>query len=243
MSLPREKAEVKPMKGLPKRPPFWLVIAILITFPLTGCTSLQQATRQAWEKALKGRATVPLDNREKWLLAQIFGSTLDVEPVRLVYASPISVGAAKTIKNEIHFPRENVVTDPAYRASQAFVMLLVHESTHVWQFQNVGVLYMADSLYHQGKGHVDHGDRNVAYRYELVPGKRFNRYNSEQQAKIIEEYVGLKVYGELLRVCDNCESMSRSEYFSFVEALIRRDVNPAFQGLDGASARATLEGP
>jgi hypothetical protein len=79
-----------------------------------------------------------------------------------------------------------------------------------------------------------------------VEGKPFNRYNSEQQAKIIEEYVrlyvGLKVHGELLRVCDNCESMTRSEYFTFVEALIRRDVNPGFQGLDGDLVRATLEG-
>lgn len=231
------------MKRLPMRPPMWLLVAILVALPLTGCASIEQATRQAWEKARKGKATVPLDDREKWLLAQIFGSTLDPEPVRLIYASPISVGAAKTIKNEIHFPRENLITDPAYRGSQAFVLLLVHESTHIWQFQNVGVLYMADSLYHQSKGHVDHGDRNVAYHYELVPEKRFNRYNSEQQAKIIEEYVGLKVYGELLRVCDNCDSMTRSEYFSFVEALIRRDVNPDFRGLDRDSVRTNLEGP
>lgn len=51
---------------------------------------------------------------------------------------------------------------------------------------------MAASLYHQGKGHVDHGDRNVACRYEFLPGKRLNKYKSEQQAKIIEEYVGSK---------------------------------------------------
>ena len=88
---------------------------------------------------------------------------------------------------------------------------------------------------------MDHGDRNVAYRYELVPGKRLNKYNSEQQAKIIEEYVGLKVYDELLRVCDNCGAFGRSEYFAFVEALIRQDINPDFQGLDGDAVRTIME--
>jgi hypothetical protein len=82
----------------------------------------------------------------------------------------------------------------------------------------------------------------VAYHYELVPGKRFNRYNSEQQAKIIEEYVGLKVYDELLRVCDNCASFTRSEYFAFVETMIRRDINPDFRGLDGDAVRTTMQG-
>ena len=46
------------------------------------------------------------------------------------------------------------------------------------------------------------------------------------------EYVGLKVYDEFLRVCDNCAPFSRTEYHGFVETLIRRDVNPDFRGLD-----------
>jgi hypothetical protein len=219
-----------------------LVLATLIALPLAACTSLQQAAQQGWQNVRRGKATLALDQRERWLLEQIYGSTFDPEPVQLIYASPISAGAAKTIKNEIHFPPKNVITDPSYRSSQEFVMLLVHESTHIWQFQNVGLRYMADSLYHQGKGHVDHGDRNVAYHYQLLPGKRFNRYNSEQQAKIIEEYVGLKVYDELVRVCDNCGPFTRSEYFAFVEAMIRRDVNPVFRGLDGDAVRTTMEG-
>ena len=230
------------MKRLMTRSSLSLVLATLIALPLVACTSLQQAAQQGWQNVRRGKATLALDQRERWLLEQIYGSTFDPEPVQLIYASPISAGAAKTIKNEIHFPPKNVITDPSYRSSQEFVMLLVHESTHIWQFQNVGLRYMADSLYHQGKGHVDHGDRNVAYHYQLLPGKRLNRYNSEQQAKIIEEYVGLKVYDELVRVCDNCGSFARSEYFAFVEAMIRRDLNPVFRGLDGDAVRTTMEG-
>jgi hypothetical protein len=230
------------MKRFMSRSSLSLVLATLIAIPLSACTSLQQAAQKGWQNMRRGKATLTLDQRERWLLEQIYGSTFDPEPVQLIYASPISAGAAKTIKNEIHFPPKNVITDPSYRGSQEFVMLLVHESTHIWQFQNVGLRYMADSLYHQGKGHVDHGDRNLAYHYQLLPGKPFNRYNSEQQAKIIEEYVGLKVYDELLRVCDNCASFTRSEYFAFVEAMIRRDVNPDFRGLDGDAVRTTMQG-
>ena len=230
------------MKRFMTRSSLSLVVAALIAVPLAACTSLQQAAQKGWQNVRRGKATLALDQREIWLLEQIYGSTFNPEPVRLIYASPVSAGAAKTIKNEIHLPPKNVITDPSYRDSQEFVMLLVHESTHIWQFQNLGLGYMADSLYHQGKGHVDHGDRNVAYHYELVPGKRFKKYNSEQQAKIIEEYVGLKVYGELLRVCDNCAPFTRSEYFAFVEEMIRRDINPSFRGLDGDAVRTTMEG-
>ena len=52
----------------------------------------------------------------------------------------------------------------------------------------------------------------------------------------------MKVYQELLRVCDNCGPFERSEYFAFVEAMISRDVNPGFQGLDGEEVRAIMEG-
>lgn len=59
---------------------------------------------------------------------------------------------------------------------------LVHEAGHVWQGYQQGFTwsYVLESVYHQGcKG-------QAAYEYE--PGKQWDRYNPEQQAKLVEDW-------------------------------------------------------
>jgi hypothetical protein len=61
------------------------------------------------------------------------------------------------------------------------MQLLVHEATHVWQFQNGGHAYIADSLLAQTLGD--------GYQLEkaLLQGKRWAEFNCEQQATMVEQ--------------------------------------------------------
>ena len=218
-----------------------LITIILTASALTltpGCATMNSTMKKSWDGATKGKTSRVLDGRERWLAAQIFGATFRPALMRLVYDSLVSVGAPKTIKNQIHFPKDKNVGDRRYATSEAYAILFAHEATHVWQFQNIGLLYIADALFHQGKGYVEHGDRNVAYRYNLDPNKRFKTYNSEQQGKIIEEYVALKAYGRPATSCDNCAALGDAGFLSTIEAMIKRDINQAFVALD----RATVQG-
>ena len=47
-----------------------------------GCAALNQQAQQGWQQARKGKATLALDQREHWLLGQLFGSTLRRDPIR-----------------------------------------------------------------------------------------------------------------------------------------------------------------
>ena len=123
----------------------------------------------------------------------------------------------------------------AYRRDAAFLTLLAHEATHAWQFQNVGHAYVADSLFSQGVGVVAHDDRNKAYEYALDSEKRFQTYNSEQQAQIIGEYVGLAGLGIAPRRCRNFGQLGKEAFIADVEQMIRRDINSAFKRLDRAA--------
>ena len=66
--------------------------------------------------------------------------------------------------------------------------LFIHELTHVWQGQNstFGFSYMLSSFGAQCKSLVTTGGFGAAYR--VVPGKKWDDYNCEQQATIVEQW-------------------------------------------------------
>ena len=117
-----------------------------------------------------------LATSEKDILFPIFGDAVAYEKVRIVTSSLIA--APTTLGNYIRIP-------PGYSISNA---TLVHEMTHIWQFQTRGNSYISDSLVHQTAAIISGGDRNAAYSYTIVPGQSFSRYTAEQQAMIVEDY-------------------------------------------------------
>ena len=64
----------------------------------------------------------------------------------------------------------------------------IHELTHVWQGYHgtFSWSYMVNSMLSQGRAIVAHGDRNRAYDFK--PGGRWDSYNVEQQANIVESW-------------------------------------------------------
>ena len=124
----------------------------------------------------------PLLPDERSTAESVFGSSLDYDAIRIVH-SPV-IAAPTTFGNTIRVP-------PAYAIPDH---VLIHELTHVWQYQTMGSGYISDSALHQAAAAVGslfrRGtlDRSGAYRYTIVPGQSFHDYTAEQQAQIVEDY-------------------------------------------------------
>lgn len=89
------------------------------------------------------------------------------------------------------FATWHTINLPASKAAN--ISLMVHELTHVYQYERVGSLYISQGLWAQfrfGRQAYDYGgaDGLLAGR---AAGKRFNDYNREQQSQIAQDYIAL----------------------------------------------------
>ncbi|WP_093028145.1 hypothetical protein [Ruegeria marina] len=96
--------------------------------------------------------------------------------------------AAVTLFQKVYFTRDWYVDDylPGYpeRMNLVAAMLLAHELTHVWQWQNRHV-----TGYHPLRAAAEHGASYDPYLFELETSPNFLDYGYEQQGAIVEEYV------------------------------------------------------
>jgi hypothetical protein len=117
-----------------------------------------------------------LDDAERRLAREVFANSLDLDAVRIV--STTLAAAPTTLGDYIR------TAGPMSNAT------LIHELTHVWQFQHGGAAYISDSLCAQVGAWASTGSRNAAYDLTGVvqAGKRFSEYTAEQQATIVETY-------------------------------------------------------
>ncbi|MEM7435020.1 MAG: hypothetical protein AAF436_07700 [Myxococcota bacterium] len=105
----------------------------------------------------------------------IFQNALDLSAVRVIASRytkiPFTVG-------------NNIRT----RTGKLPLRVMVHELTHVWQYQTKGMGYVSDSVFHQAKAAIWAGGRESAYSSKLKPGKSIHSYTAEQQASIVEHF-------------------------------------------------------
>ncbi|MBE2249643.1 MAG: hypothetical protein IAE78_08835 [Myxococcus sp.] len=116
-----------------------------------------------------------LSARERAVLGGVFGASLDLEVivVREALSGLINLSRrAFVIENTMHLPLP---------VGAAPMHLLVHEATHVWQFQHGGHAYITDSLHAQTLGD--------GYQLEkgLLQGRAWAELNCEQQATLVEQ--------------------------------------------------------
>jgi hypothetical protein len=115
-----------------------------------------------------------LTRAEKELAQGVFGESVDLERVRVAVTSVLS--APTTLGNTIRSHDRDVERGT-----------LIHELTHVWQYQTSGLRYISCALAGQVQGTVAHGDRNWTYEYDPTrTGTTFADYGPEQQASIVE---------------------------------------------------------
>jgi hypothetical protein len=102
----------------------------------------------------------------------------------IVTASP----AAVALFNHILFAKDWYTKDymPGYPDKIYLIeaMLLAHELTHAWQWQNRKI-----TGYHPLRAAAEHGTRTDPYLFDLTADAEFLGYGYEQQGSIIEEYV------------------------------------------------------
>jgi hypothetical protein len=118
----------------------------------------------------------PLSGDERKLLLKIFGASVNLDAVTLAYTDLAVDGRAYTLGNTIRVPEHMP------KGTHFSVADLVHEMTHVWQYQTRGTSYISDSIFHQMTG------GQAAYDVEIVAGQSFYEYSAEQEAMIVERY-------------------------------------------------------
>lgn len=111
--------------------------------------------------------------------SSVFGSSLNLRLVRLDRWAV--VGPARTKRDYTSFHTVN-----CWRESRRDV--LIHELTHVWQYERAGAIYMPQALHAQLRG--------AGYRYGGAAGLReatgFDGFNREQQAQIVQDFFRMR---------------------------------------------------
>jgi hypothetical protein len=107
----------------------------------------------------------------------IFGDSIDYDAVRFV-------NAKDNVADFSQVWGETIRVSPGGLTPAK----LMHELTHVWQYQTSGLGYISDSFVAQICAVATDFDRDEAYKYVPDPEKSFFDYSAEQQAKIVEHY-------------------------------------------------------
>jgi hypothetical protein len=153
-----------------------------------------------------------LSQAELEIARQVFGNSLDLKAVRLTDGG-FNDGKARVLDNTIYFPPGELDNTKNAR----FRGWLVHELTHVWQYQhgaNVTDL-LPDAVF----GNYDYGGT-----VGLDQGKAFTDFGTEQQADILRDYYRYSTQGLI---------DSSSSYQKYVDYV--RSVPPYEDVLGGSS--------
>jgi len=142
----------------------------------------------------------------------VFGDGLDYERVRIVeghYFPPnfiADIGAffqgkkrtwdnAITLGNTTYFPRPLRTTPEALAQDLTDMGWLMHELTHVWQYQQVGWRYLYETLRVQTQLGLAaynylgvHRTKQLALRTAFAEKRRFEDFNFEQQGEFARDY-------------------------------------------------------
>ena len=109
--------------------------------------------------------------KEEMLLRTIFQGSIDYDQIEIATTNIGAGGRPYTFANTIRIPPHSNFNERT----------LVHETTHVWQYQTKGSGYISDSAWHQV---VD----KSAYNVQLVADQPLSAYPAEHQAVIVEAY-------------------------------------------------------
>jgi Domain of unknown function (DUF4157) len=124
-----------------------------------------------------------LTSTEQAEATKVFGTSLDMSQVKIAESSVMAVGGfARTPRDTIYFP-----PGTSRMAFSDFMPWLIHELTHVWQYQHG--ISVAEKLWWalHGRSAYDYGGE-AGLRTAALANKRFLDFNTEQQASIAEDF-------------------------------------------------------
>jgi len=127
--------------------------------------------------------TRPLNTREIALLTPIFGKNIDYNRVRIDETALLG-------PKQKQFCYVSFYTINSW--GQMNDALLIHEMVHIWQFQQMGSIYIPQALAAQrSKEGYNYGGAPKIVAWALKNG-RLTDFNLEQQADIVADYWRLK---------------------------------------------------
>jgi hypothetical protein len=142
--------------------------------------AVEEAVRQVAEFETGSR---PLTEPERRLAERVFGRSIDYSRVRIVETSVLP---GTTVGNVIRM-------EPGFSIRYAsHAEVLIHELTHVWQYQHGGTGYMSVALRTQIAASLRTGSRNEAYDYVPDRAKSFFDFTPEQQGLIVENLFAMR---------------------------------------------------
>lgn len=127
----------------------------------------------------------PLKPAEKAEAKKVFGKSIPLDEVRIATGVPVKL--VHTINGHRPFTTIRLLCfDSEAQLRAKGTGTLIHELTHVWQFEKTGPVYMVDALEAQARK----GDRAYEVTPEMLARNRgdLRKFNPEQQATIVERY-------------------------------------------------------
>lgn len=127
--------------------------------------------------------TRTLNAEERTAAQRLFGASINLDLVRVdeaAFIGPLFSGRAYTSFHTINsWGREPVD-------------VMMHELTHVWQYETSGAIYMPQAIHAQvwGGGYSYGGAAGL--RAAQTAGRGFLSFNREQQAQIVQDFFNLK---------------------------------------------------
>ena len=135
--------------------------------------------------------TRKLTGAEVFEAASVFGSAIDFSLVRIDTHS-LMVFIAKKLKG--YTKGREFTTFHTINGEEGSITTdtLIHELTHVWQYQQVGAIYMPEAIHAQASAAgYDYGGVS-GLQAAKASGKGIRSFNREQQAQIVQDYFRIR---------------------------------------------------
>ncbi len=116
----------------------------------------------------------------------VFGHSVNLEFVRVDEKAMIGPSISKRAYTSFH-------TINSWGHEKVHVM--IHELTHVWQYENAGSIYMPQAIHAQawGEGYDYGGAQGLQSR--KMSGRGFSSFNREQQGQIVQDFFRIRQFG------------------------------------------------
>jgi hypothetical protein len=131
------------------------------------------------EDTLSRQSDRPLTAAERDAAGTVFWGALRMDGVTISESTVIALGGyARTIPDHIYFPNGTF-------GESGFVPWLIHELTHVWQYQRGAPV--GNVIVSAFRGHYDYGGEE-GLRKAWADGDNFGDFGFEQQGDILQHY-------------------------------------------------------
>jgi len=135
--------------------------------------------------------TRTLTGAEVFEASSVFGSSIDFSLVRIDTHS-LMVFIAKKLKG--YTKGREFTTFHTINGEEGSIEIdtLIHELTHVWQYQQVGAIYMPQAIHAQGTAAGYNYGGISGLQSAKAAGKGIRTFNREQQAQIVQDYFRIR---------------------------------------------------